>query len=158
MRLIVAMDVNRAIGKNGALPWVLKDDLKRFKELTTGNTIVMGRKTYESIGRPLPNRTNIVISRDKSLQIEGCHVVSSVKEAMLIDMDPFVIGGEEIYKMFLPLVDKIYLTTVHTRIKDADSFFPELDLDEWNISDYDYHFKNDRNEFDYTNMILTLAK
>lgn len=123
--MIAAMGLNREIGKDNKLLWNLPQDLKRFKELTTGKTVVMGRKTYESIGRPLPNRRNIVLSKDKDLLIPGCEVFDSVLEVLGLG-DITVIGGEEIYKLFLPFTRKLELTVVLDTFSDADTFFPEL--------------------------------
>ena len=131
--IIVAVAENNIIGANNQLIWHLSDDLKRFKALTTGHSIIMGRKTFESIGRPLPNRHNIVVSRNKSLQIEGCTVVSSLQDAIALcveDSEVFVIGGGELYRQALPLASKLYLTKVHKSF-EGDTFFPEIDMNEW---------------------------
>lgn len=124
------MSKNRVIGDSNTLIWHLPEDLKRFKQLTTGNAIVMGRKTYESIGRPLPNRRNIIITRDKDYLIEGCEVVNSLEEAFLITgSDCFVIGGGEIYKQSLSYSEKIYLTLIDKDF-EGDTEFPEINT-EW---------------------------
>lgn len=124
------MSKNRVIGDSNTLIWHLPEDLKRFKQLTTGNAIVMGRKTYESIGRPLPNRRNIIITRDKDYSIEGCEVVNSLEEAFLITgSDCFVIGGGEIYKQSLSYSEKIYLTLIDKDF-EGDTEFPEINS-EW---------------------------
>ena len=124
------MSKNRVIGDSNTLIWHLPEDLKRFKQLTTGNAIVMGRKTYESIGRPLPNRRNIIITRDKDYLIEGCEVVNSLEEAFLITgSDCFVIGGGEIYKQSLSYSEKIYLTLIDKDF-EGDTEFPEINS-EW---------------------------
>ncbi len=120
---------NRALGKNNDLIWKIPGDLPRFKALTSGHVIIMGRKTYESIGRPLPNRTNIIVTRNTDFKIEGCLVVHSLAEALaeanLIEEEEiFVIGGGDIYKEALPFTDRLYLTLVHDE-KDADVYFPE---------------------------------
>ncbi|TXH08233.1 MAG: dihydrofolate reductase [Candidatus Moraniibacteriota bacterium] len=127
--LIAALSENRVIGNRGAIPWHLKDDFRRFKERTTGHVIIMGRKTYESIGRPLPGRTNIVITRDTGRDIPGCIVVDSLAEALakaraIESKEIFVIGGGQIYAEALALADRLYLTLVHA-IMDGDAFFPE---------------------------------
>jgi dihydrofolate reductase len=126
--IIVAHSQNMAIGKANTLLWHLSDDLKRFKKLTTGHPIIMGRKTYESIGRPLPERTNIIITRDKHSKISGCLVTHSIEEAIekakgLDQEEIFIIGGGEIYKQALPLAHKLYLTLVESD-KEGDIFFP----------------------------------
>jgi dihydrofolate reductase len=127
--IIVAHSINMAIGKANALFWHLPEDLKRFKKLTTGHPIIMGRKTYQSIARPLPGRTNIVVTRDINLEIPGCIVVHSAIEAIekakeFEREEIFIIGGAEIYKETLPLTNRLYVTKVDTHI-DGDAFFPE---------------------------------
>lgn len=155
MRMIVAKDLNNAIGKNGTLPWRQRWDLMNFKLLTSGGTILMGRKTYESIGKPLPNRLNLVMSRDVTLHIPGCVVIQTFEEAETIDPHLFVIGGQEIYEQALPLCDEIYVTTIRTRIKDADAFFPLLDWFKWTSVHHKGYLRGDNDEFDfdYTHLI-----
>jgi len=131
--IIVAVAENQVIGYNNQLLWRLKEDLQRFKSLTLGHPIIMGRKTYESIGRPLPGRMNVIITRDICYKAEGCVIVNSLAETFdkaNSTSELFIIGGGEIYKQSLPLVDKIYLTRVHASFP-GDTFFPELDLTEW---------------------------
>ena len=152
------MSDNRVIGNNNELIWKLSSDLKRFKQLTTGHPVVMGRKTYESIGKPLPNRRNIIITRNSEYEVEGCETVSSLEEALLLtNNDCFIIGGGEIYKQSLEVADKIYLTLVHKDF-EGDTTFPELgkewatidtkDFDADEKNDYDYSFiEYDRYEF-----------
>ena len=132
--LIAACSKNRAIGKDNKLLWHLPNDLKRFKRLTTGKTVVMGRKTFESIGKPLPNRKNIILTNNKDLIIEGCEVITSISELNLIE-DIVIIGGEQIYKIFIDLADVIELTLID-KYFDGDAFFPEIDLDKF-IKDVD---------------------
>jgi dihydrofolate reductase len=131
---VVAMDENRAIGKDNDLPWYLPNDLKHFKKTTMGKMgkpIVMGRKTYESIGKPLPGRENIVVTRDQSYEAEGTTIVHSVDEVLQINAEEIcVIGGSEIFKQFLPVADRLYITEIHHTF-DADTYFPELSADEW---------------------------
>ena len=127
--IIVAHSKNMAIGKANNLPWRLPDDLKRFKKLTSGHPIIMGRKTYQSINRPLPDRTNIVVTRDMNLEIPGCIVahsaVEAIKRAREFDREEiFIIGGAELYKETLSLADRLYVTIVDTHV-DGDAFFPE---------------------------------
>jgi len=134
LSILVAADEANGIGKDNQLLWHISDDLKRFRTLTSGHKVIMGRKTFESIGRPLPNRTNIVISRQKHLLIEGCIVVPSVEAAIALtlpDEEAFVIGGSEIYHQLLPRCKRLYLTRVY-QLFDADTFFPEID-DSWLI-------------------------
>lgn len=127
--IIVAHSRNMAIGKANALIWRLPDDLKRFKKLTTGHPIIMGRKTHQSIGRPLPDRTNIVLTRDTNLEIHGCIVahsaIEAIEKAKEFDQEEiFIIGGAEIYKETLPLADRLYVTEVDIDVV-GDAFFPE---------------------------------
>ena len=143
------MSDNRVIGNNNELIWKLSSDLKRFKELTTGHPVVMGRKTYESIGKPLPNRRNIIITRNSEYEVEGCEVVSSLEEALLLSgNDCFIIGGGEIYKQSLELADKIYLTLVHKDF-EGDTQFPELSK-EWAIIDNKDFEADQKNEYNYS--------
>lgn len=124
------MDRNRVIGKDGELPWRLPNDLKRFKRLTQGHPILMGRKTWESIGRPLPGRLNLVLTRDPAFQAEGVEVVRSPEEALEKTGDRpwlFVIGGEHVYGAFLPRAERLYLTRVDAETEGGDAFFPEWD-------------------------------
>lgn len=132
IKIIVATSKNRVIGDSNSLIWHLPADLKRFKEITTGNTIVMGRKTFESIGRPLPNRRNIIITRDITYDVEGCEVVNSLEEALMIcNNNCFIIGGGEIYSQTISIADQIYLTQVHEDF-DGDTTFPEIGS-EWKM-------------------------
>ena len=143
------MSDNRVIGNNNELIWKLSSDLKRFKQLTTGHPVVMGRKTYESIGKPLPNRRNIIITRNSEYEVEGCEVVSSLEEALLLSgNDCFIIGGGEIYKQSLELADKIYLTLVHKDF-EGDTQFPELSK-EWAIIDNKDFEADQKNEYNYS--------
>ena len=131
--IIVAIDDRGGIGRDGQLPWRLPEDLQRFKRITMGKPIVMGRRTWESIGRPLPGRHNIVISRQPGLVAHGATVTGSLEAALLAAGDVpevCVIGGAEIYRLALPLAQEIHLTRVHARV-DADTFFPALDPAEW---------------------------
>jgi len=127
--IIVAIGKNRAIGKNNQLLWHLPEDLRHFKKITTGNIVVMGRKTYESIGRPLPNRTNIIVTNDKKYKAEGCIIKHSLDEVLneaktYKDKEVFVIGGGQIYEQALPHAKKLYLTIVDDE-PEADTFFPD---------------------------------
>ena len=134
--IIVAQSKNGTIGVNGALPWHLSDDLKRFRKLTTGNTVIMGRKTWDSIGRPLPDRHNIVITRTPELCLEGAQTVTSLEEALRvapIGLDQFIIGGAEIYNLALPKADSIEMTLIHKDVA-GDTFFPLLSEESWRKS------------------------
>ena len=127
------MGKNMVIGKNNSLPWKLSADLKRFKELTTGKPVVMGRKTFESIGRPLPNRINIIITREKDYKAEGCIVVHSVDDALKFakgNEEIMIIGGAQIYNEFLPLANRMYLTLIDKNF-EGDAYFTEFDEDGW---------------------------
>lgn len=149
IKIIVAISKNRVIGNDNKLIWSLPSDLKRFKQITTGNTVVMGRKTYESIGKPLPNRRNIIITRNSDYKIEGCEVANSLGEAlMLCNNDCFIIGGGEIYKQSLPLADKLYLTVINEYF-DGDTYFPEIGNDWVKVSRED-HEPDDKNKHKYS--------
>jgi len=150
--LIVAMSENRVIGRAGGLPWRLSDDLRRFKRLTTGHTIIMGRKTFESIGRPLPNRTSIVITRQADWTTEDVIVAHSLDEALeraSHDDEVFVIGGGEIFGQALPRADRLYLTIVHADI-EGDVYFPAIDESNWRCVHEERHEADERNEYAYT--------
>src|SRR5690349_21170892 len=126
--IIVALSENNVVGINNQLPWHLSADLKRVKALTMGHHLIMGRKTFESIGRPLPGRTNVIITRDRNYQAEGCVVVGSLMEALdkaKEDNEAFIFGGGEIFKEGLPKVNKIYMTRIHQHF-EGDTHFPEL--------------------------------
>ncbi len=155
--LVAAMAENRVIGSSNCIPWCLPDDLKRFKEVTMGHPVVMGRKTYDSIGHPLPGRRNIVISRQQDLRLEGCDVVSSLGEALELakkdggeEVD--VIGGGEIYRQALPLADRMYLTVVHGTFA-GDTFFPEFSAEEWQEVSKKRHEPDARNPYPFTEYV-----
>lgn len=150
--MIAAAAENNALGKNNELVWHLPNDFKRFKSLTTGHHIIMGRKTFESFPKPLPNRTHIVITRQKDYKPEGCIVVNSLEKAIAIcpkDEASFIIGGGEIYNLAIPFSDKIELTRVHHTF-DADAFFPEINPDEWEMTQAKFQPKDEKHLFDYT--------
>ena len=135
LSIVVAMNQDRVIGKDGGLPWHIPEDLKHFREVTTGHAIIMGRVTHDSIGRPLPNRHNIVISRRMNAQFAGCDTVDTLEGAIKLarrqgDTEPMIIGGASIYTLALPLCTRIYMTEVDMQV-DGDTFFPEIDLSEW---------------------------
>lgn len=152
LSIIVAIAENNAIGKDNQLLWHLPADLKHFKEITIGHTIIMGRKTYDSIGKPLPNRRSIVITRNASLVIPGVEVVTSLVNAIELckpDEEVFIIGGAEIYQQSLAYATYIYLTRVHQKY-DADTFFPEINPSEWEeLSSITYQ-ADEKNEVAYT--------
>lgn len=152
LSIVVAISQNNAIGKDNQLLWHLPADLKHFKNITTGHTIIMGRKTYDSIGKPLPNRRNIVITRQQDLEIVGAEVRNSLEEAIALcetSENVYIIGGAELYKQALPLCSKIYLTRVH-RYYDADVFFPKLLFDEWTETEKIDHLPDEKNLIPYS--------
>ena len=131
--LIAAIGKNNIIGVDNKLPWKLSADLKRFRHITSGKPVIMGRKTFESIGKPLPNRTNIIITRDKNYKADGCTVVHSADEALKAahgNNEIMVIGGEQIFREFLPIATKMYLTFIDKEFK-GDVYFPEYNENEW---------------------------
>ena len=157
--MIVAVSDNNVIGKNGQLPWHLKTDLQRFKKLTENHTIIMGKNCFNSIGKPLPNRTNVVVSSNTDLEIPGCIVKPSLQYAAdyansRYDSTPFIIGGGTLYRQAINLVNVLYLTRVHTIIEDGDVFFPELDMSKWDIEHTEDVPADKDNDFDTTFMIL----
>lgn len=150
--MIAAAAENNALGKNNELVWHLPNDFKRFKALTTGHHIIMGRKTFESFPKPLPNRVHVVISRQKNYKPEGCIVVDSIEKALAIcpqDDDSYVIGGGEIYNLALPFTDIIELTKVHHTF-DADAFFPKINKNEWILVESEVNHKDEKHLYDYT--------
>lgn len=151
--IIVAAAENNAIGKDNQLIWHLSDDLKRFKTLTNGHHIIMGRKTFESFPKPLPNRTHIVITRQPNYQVpDGVVVVNTLEDAIDAsknDSQPFIIGGGEIYKQAMNIADKIEITRVHEHF-DADTFFPKIDTNIWKETSKTLHKKDEKNEYDYS--------
>jgi len=150
--VIVAVSRNQVIGKDNQLIWKLSADLKRFKALTAGHTIIMGRKTFESIGKPLPDRTSIIITRQADYQEEGCIVVNSLDEALEKAADQeevFIIGGGTIYKEALDKANKIYYTKVHKSF-EGDTFFPVLDLKEWESVRREDCLPDEKNKYPYS--------
>ncbi|MCX6172489.1 MAG: dihydrofolate reductase [Flavobacterium sp.] len=150
--LIAAVAQNNALGKDNQLLWHLPDDFKRFKIITSGHYIIMGRKTFESFPKPLPNRTHVIITRQKNYNSEGCIVVNSLDEA--IQSCPkneaiFIIGGGEIYKQSIANADKIDITRVHNSF-EADTFFPEIEIEKWQLIFEEFHSKDERHDFDFT--------
>lgn len=159
--IIVAVAENGVIGKNNRLLWRLRDDMKNFKRLTTGHYILMGRKTFESIGKPLKDRTNIVITRNAAFSFPGVVTAGSADHALQYAADHgqhevFVIGGAEIYRELLPVTGKIYFTRVKA-VPDGDVYFPELDWNEWNIVRKEMFLKSDQNDHDFDILELERA-
>jgi dihydrofolate reductase len=156
--MIAAAAENNALGKNNELVWHLPNDFKRFKSLTSGHHIIMGRKTFESFPKPLPNRTHIVISRQENYNPEGCIVVKNIETALAACPEneiSFIIGGGEIYNLALPYTDKIELTRVHHSF-EADAYFPEIDLDKWILTESEFHKKDDKHNYDYSYLTYIL--
>ena len=153
--IIAAMDENRLIGANNDLPWHLPADLKRVKELTTGHSIILGRKNYESIGRPLPNRKNIVVSRNPSFDAPGCTVATSLDEALGVAEgdEIFIFGGATLYQQTLDRADRMYLTMIHATFA-GDTFFPEFNSSDWVEKKRENHEPDDRNAYAYTFLVL----
>ena len=152
--IIVAIAENRAIGKNNDLLWHIPADLKRFKQITSGHTVIMGKRTWESLPRrPLPNRRNIVITDIPGEKIEGCEMVYSIEEAVAActpGEENFIIGGASVYNQFLPNADRLYLTFVHKSF-DADVFFPEIDFSQWKLISKEDFQPDEVNDFSYSN-------
>lgn len=158
--LIAAMANNRVIGKDNAMPWHLPADLGHFKTVTLGKPIIMGRKTYESIGRPLPGRKNIVISRDSSYTIEGCETANSLDEAIELVSDVeeiMIIGGGHLYSQTLPHADRLYLTFIDLNV-DGDTQFPEFEHLELTEVKREKHLKDDKNPYDYQFVDFTVKQ
>ena len=150
---IVAAAENNAIGKGNQMPWHLPNDFKYFKAKTMDHSIIMGRKTFESIGKPLPGRRNIIISRQPTLNIEDVDVANSLQDVINYCRDEreiFIIGGAEIFNQAMPMADEILLTRVHTIIEGADAFFPELLESDWELISQEKHNKDDKHQYDYT--------
>jgi len=150
------MDQNRLIGKDNALPWKIPADLQFFKKITMSKPIVMGRKTFESIGRPLPGRQNIIITRDKSFSAEGCDIAWSTEQALELAADAeeiMIIGGANIYQQFLERADRIYLTLVQSEF-EGDAWFPDIDLRQWQQLEKEDHKADDKNEADYSFLVM----
>ncbi|SDS15225.1 dihydrofolate reductase [Gillisia sp. Hel1_33_143] len=152
LTIIAAAGENNALGKENDLVWHLPDDFKRFKELTSGHHIIMGRKTFESFPKPLPKRTHLVITRKDNYKKEGIIVVHSIERAIEFsneDPQTFIIGGGEIYKMGLELADRIELTRVHGTF-EADTFFPEIDESKWDLVSKVFHDKDEKHDYAFT--------
>jgi dihydrofolate reductase len=149
--LIAAMAENRVIGRENRLPWRLSADLRRFKSLTMGKPVIMGRKTYESIGKPLPGRSNIVVTRDPDYRAPGCRVVHSLEQALEAAAghdEVMVIGGAELYRQTLERAERMYLTLVKTEV-DGDALFPDIQPQQWRELEHASHRADEKNEYDY---------
>ncbi len=156
LSIVVAMDDNRLIGKNNQLPWHLPEDLAYFKKLTTGKSILMGRKTYDSIGRPLPNRRNIVITRNAKISLPGCEVALSLEEALELtkgDDEVMVIGGASLCEQILPKINRLYITKIDGEF-EGDIFFPKYDAYNWHQVSSESHPKDNSNAYSYHFIVL----
>jgi dihydrofolate reductase len=157
--IVAAAAENNVIGKAGKMPWHLPKDLSHFKNLTYGHPVIMGRKTYESLGRPLPGRLNIVVSGNENFRPEGCKTAKSLYEAVLMaqnaDETIFIIGGSEIYRQAMAISDRIYLTRIAAEI-DVDAFFPEINPSEWKLIDAQFSPADSMNPYDL--LFLTYEK
>lgn len=156
--IVVAIAENHAIGKDNKLLWHLPKDLRHFKEITTGGTVIMGRKTYDSVGKPLPNRRNIIITRQQ-IEIAGCEVVNSLQAALDLCHDHkevFIVGGAEIYKQAMPFTDRIYLTVVHENF-EGDTYFPEIKEDIWKETERTNHEAAEKNPLSFSFITLERA-
>jgi dihydrofolate reductase len=148
---VVAISENHVIGKDNQMLWYLPNDLKHFKDITTGHTVIMGRKTFDSVGKPLPKRRNIIITR-QAITIAGCEVVNSIEAALALcagEQEVFIVGGAEIYKLAMPLTTRIYLTIVHKDFS-GDSFFPEINKQEWKEVFREDHQPDEKNSLPYS--------
>lgn len=150
--MIAAVAENNALGKNNELIWHLPNDFKRFKAITTGHHIIMGRKTFESFPKPLPNRTHVVISRQKNYAPEGCIVVDDIEKAIAVcpkNETIYIIGGGEIYKQAIIFADQLDITRVHHQF-EADVYFPEINPDIWKLTSETFHPKDEKHLYDYS--------
>jgi len=156
LSIVVAMDENRLIGKGNGLPWHLPADLAYFKKITTDNSILMGRNTYDSIGKPLPNRRNIVITRNSEISIKGCEVVNSIEKALSITKDEeevMIIGGANLFEQLLPDVSRLYITHIEGEFK-GETYFPHYDENDWLEVSCETHQPDEKNKYAYQFVIL----
>lgn len=150
--MVAAISENNALGKNNSLLWHLPDDFKRFKQLTTGHYIIMGRRTFDSLPKQLPNRTHVIITRHKNYHAAGCIVVDSLEkglESIPESEDAYIIGGGEIYSLAMPLADQLEITRVQHTF-NADTFFPEIDVMEWQLLATEYHSEDEKHPYSFT--------
>ncbi|MBM6619353.1 dihydrofolate reductase [Bacillus suaedaesalsae] len=157
---VVAMDKNRVIGKNNELPWHLPADLAYFKKVTMGKPIIMGRKTHESIGRVLPGRENIIVTRNKEYHAPGCVVIHQIDDIKRLDTESdqelCVIGGAELFRELLPIADRLYITHINHEF-EGDTFFPSLNMVEWKVLSREQGVKNEENSYDYEYVVYERA-
>lgn len=154
--IIVAMDLNRVIGKDNTLPWRLPRELQYVKKTTMGHPIILGRKNYESIGRPLPGRRNIILTRDRQFKADGCEIAHSIEDVYKMckgEEEIFIFGGEQIYKLFLQDTNRIYLTKIHYEF-EGDTFFPDIDESEWKEISVEQGITDEKNPYIYYYHIL----
>jgi dihydrofolate reductase len=162
LSMIAALSTNGVIGRDSGIPWRQSTDLKRLKALTMGHHIIMGRKTFDTIGRPLPGRTNVVITRQPDFAADGVVVVSSLEDAIRLaaesgDAEPFIAGGAQIYELAMHRADRMYLTRIHADI-EGDTFFPEFDdVSEWHLTDAEHCEPDEKNEYPYSFLIYDRA-
>jgi dihydrofolate reductase len=150
--MIAAVAQNNALGKDNRLVWHLPDDFKRFKQLTSGHHIIMGRKTFESFPKPLPNRIHVIITSQKNYRQESCIIVHSIEEALKAvphHGDVYIIGGGQIYELGMAFADALEITRVHADF-EADAFFPAIDINRWQLVNEEFHPKDDRHNYDFT--------
>lgn len=156
LSIIVAMDQNRLIGDKNKIPWHLPADLKYFREITMGSPVIMGRKTFESIGFPLPGRRNIIMTRDENYSVDECEIVHSLEEVLHSfsgqEKEAFIIGGAEIYRLFLPYTDKLYLTFIDHEFS-GDTYFPEIDFENWECISVKEGTMDNKNPYKYSHHI-----
>lgn len=154
--MIAAAGQNNSLGKEGKLLWNLPHDLRRFKKLTLGKPVIMGRKTFETLPHPLPGRTNIILTRDQNYKAEGCEVVHHLDQALQVaeaeqkHNEICIVGGGEIYELAMSYANKIELTRVHHSFEDADAFFPDLDLSEWKLISEIFHSKDKKHNYSFS--------
>lgn len=165
LAIITAFDNNWAIGRDNGLLCHLPNDLKHFKSITEGHMVVMGRKTFESIGEPLPNRKNIVLTRNENFHAEGIDIVHDSDDVIDIymssrfaGMDMFIIGGQQIYTEFIDDVDRLYVTKIHHTVEGSDTFFPPIPLGEWEVTEVTPNKKNSKNKYDHDFVVLNRRK
>ncbi|MDX3913484.1 MULTISPECIES: dihydrofolate reductase [Olivibacter] len=160
--IIVAASKNNAIGKNNELLWHMPADLKFFRKTTSGHTVIMGRKTFESVGEALPKRRNIVITRQANFQADNIEVVNSLEEALAAceheKEEIFIVGGAQIYEQAMSLTDRIYLTRINHDFQDADTFFPEINDEEWQLEEVEHHESDEKNPYDYSFYLYSKVK
>lgn len=154
LSIISAIGKNNEIGKSNTLLWNLPADMKHFKETTSGHSVIMGQKTFESIGRPLPNRRNIILTKDKLFKTDGIEIVYSTEELLDLlektenkDSECFIIGGGQIYKLFIDIADRLYITHVDENFPEADTFFPEIDITKWEKISEEKYPSDEKNKY-----------